>query len=131
MFILPFVCTRSPPSPSSSPLTILRILTLGGKDLWQEDDMLRLAEDILEPNGLPLLRHHSHKGIHFCQLDPTQLDLSEYYDWEEVDPTATPPVFCWRTFYWMGDTLPPPSTAYLGPFPCELLLRECATQSTS
>ena len=152
MFILPFVHTTqisppassssssSSPAPSPAPapplplalaprLQIIRILTLGGTDLWQEEEVLRLKEDVLDPNGLPLLCYDTYKGIHFCQLDPSRMDLSEYYEWDEVDPTVTPSVFCWRTFYWMGDVLPPPQTARLGPFSCKEIVQQCIALS--
>ena len=138
MFILPYVSSSH--ILSTVVLHRIRLLTVGGTGLWQEDNALRLHEDILEPNDLPLLSHHQHKDIYFCRLDPDRMNLSEYYDWEEVVPSDTT-VFCWRTFYVMeplppspslppsllpslppSSLLPPPSTVRLGPYTWEELL---------
>lgn len=135
MFILPYLySTLSLPTVF---LHRIRILTWGGTELWQEENILRLREDILEPNELPLISHHLYKNVHLCLLDETRLNLSEYYDWEEIPPSSSPdpPVFCWRTFYVMeprslslaspaspASFLSPPPTACLGPYTCEELL---------
>ena len=134
MFILPYVVsTRKLPYLT---LHTIYVLTVGGINLWQEEDpALSLKEDILEPNGLPLLSTHAVEDIHFCRLDPSQFTLSEYYQWEEVS-LSEKDVFCWRTFYEMevcpSSSLPPsspsspfltpPSTARLGPYSIEELL---------
>ena len=139
MFILPYLYSTLP-LPAVF-LHRIRILTWGGTELWQEENTLRLREDILEPNELPLVSHHLYKNVHLCLLDETQLNLSEYYDWEEIHPSVSsvsfvpsdPPVFCWRTFYVMEPRSPstassppfflsPPPTACLGPYTCEELL---------
>ena len=99
----------------------IKILTIGGHTLWQEDDHHNVEVDILQPNGIYLeipptqLNHH----LYFCKVDPHKTNLSDFYKWEEIsaDDTTT---FCWRSLYIFGETaewLPIPDTEQINGLP--------------
>ena len=101
-------------------ITIFQLLTIGGTLLWKEDDSLQLEEDILHPNGIYLqgsLIKHNH--IYLCPVDATQTNLSDFYQWKELEQGDTE-TFCWRTIYLAGESksyrgwLPIPSKETLG-----------------
>ena len=119
MFILPYVYhTRKLPHIT---IHIFTVLTVGGHGLWKEPDSLHVIEDVLQPNGFTPRSCTAYKDIFFCELDPSQINWSDYYDWKEVEDCSE--VFCWRSFYLLGTThtalsswLPFPKTEGLGPY---------------
>lgn len=134
MFILPYVYhTRKLPHMT---LHIFTMLTVGGRGLWKEDDHLQVIEDVLQPNGFAPRSCAQHKDIFFCELDPSQINWSDYYDWKEVEDSSE--VFCWRSFYLIGPSqttspiwLPPPTTEGLGPYSYDELFTHIVQKNTS
>ena len=128
MFILPYVYHhRKLPHLS---LYEVSVLTIGGTNLWVEDESLCVKNDILEPNGLSVLSQHTHKDVVICHVDKSQLDMTEYFHWNKETSKPDTDLFCWRTFYLIAslqvptDTytelwLPFPTTERLGPYACQ------------
>lgn len=125
MFILPYLYHRT--SLGSVILHEWNLLTVSGIRLWKEEDMLRLKEDILEPNGF-ILRSEPRRmnDLMLCELDDSKLDMSDYYRWEELttEQLCKDDVFCWRKYYSAGPSddlrasihsqwLPPPESHVL------------------
>ena len=131
MFILPYVYhQRKLPH-----MTIYEysILTLGGKELWKEDDSLCIINDILEPNGLSIISQSRYIDVILCKLDKTKLDMSEYYNWNEIELKTDIDIFCWRKYYIIVSNqlsakptiwLPFPDTERLGPYSSHELFRQ-------
>lgn len=129
MFILPYVYHhRKLPH-----LTVyeVSILTMGGTELWKEDDGMCVTTDILEPNGLSTHSCHKYKDVVFCHVNESQLDMTEYFHWKESETKPDATLFCWRPFYLIASPspqcdlwLPFPSTERLGPYGCQELFAE-------
>jgi len=80
----------------------IHVLTIGGNQLWEEDDHLRTKEDVLEPNGI------YGKGdirvvdtLHLCEVDTEQTQIADFYKWKEL-PAQDQDTFCWRDFYYFA-----------------------------
>jgi len=117
MFILPYVYhTRVLPHAT---IHVFSLLTVGGCALWAEEDHLRVTEEILEPNGLSPIRCTSYHDVMCCELDPSRIPWSDYYNWCEMDLRKDSDVFCWRTFYLLGSSCP--ASERLGPYSCQEL----------
>jgi hypothetical protein len=118
MFILPYVYhQRELPHLMMYEVCIL---TVGGTKLWKEDDALCVINDIMEPNGLSVLSHKRDKDIVFCRVDSTKIDMTEYYEWNEIKSnTKEMELFCWRRYYLVqsrhASTVPTVSTAPTAP----------------
>lgn len=100
MFILPY--HSSSRAFQAIHMTTLHCLTLGGTQLWKEDDSLDVIRDILEPNGIYLASPPIRvKDIVMCEVDTTRTNLADQYQWDEI-PLTDRHTFCWRTYYLMG-----------------------------
>lgn len=122
MYLLPYYSTQSPLPGTTACIHIMHLLTIGGHDLWEEDDRLRVVEDILEPNGLylsaPIQRIQSadHSSVIIaCPIDPCRTVIQDFYQWNEI-PKEDHTTFCWRIFYRCGTPFFPKGDR-LGPFP--------------
>ena len=100
MFILPY--HSSSRAFQAIHITTLHCLTMGGTQLWKEDDSLDVVRDILEPNGIYLASSPVRvKDIVLCEVDTTRTNLADQYQWDEISLTDRH-TFCWRTYYLMG-----------------------------
>jgi hypothetical protein len=100
MFILPY--HSSSRAFQAIHITTFHCLTLGGAQLWKEDDSLDVVHDILGPNGIYLASPPVRvKDIVFCEVDTTRTNLADQYQWDEISLTDRH-TFCWRTYYLMG-----------------------------
>lgn len=105
MFIIPFIYYKTALSQDSVNMYRFNVLTIGGTQLWAENDSLDPIIDILEPNGIFLegqpIRYNN---FYLCQVDPVKTDLNEFYKWDEIK-WDDKELFCWRTFYTFGNQL--------------------------
>jgi hypothetical protein len=105
MFIIPFTYEKT--TLQNPKITIHRfiILTIGGKQLWTENDSLDPIHDILHPNQIYLKSSFiKYENYYLCEVDITKTDLNEFYKWEEIE-LKDDECFCWRTFYTFGTDL--------------------------
>jgi hypothetical protein len=124
MFIIPFICKST--VHNNIIINNIKILTIGGKYLWEEDDNLHIDTDILEPNGIyrassTIKSIPAHPTYYLCEVDSNKTSLNEFYKWEELltDDDAT---FCWKTYTHLTDTnkntwLPSPLSEKLNSVP--------------
>lgn len=120
MFILPYVYhTRHLPDLT---IHIFSLLTVGGRRLWMEEDHLDLINDILQPNGFHPIDCTPYKDVMLCSLDPSQVNWSDYYHWEEIEDASE--VFCWRSFYLVSPLLSLPRTEGLEPYSYQELFHQ-------
>lgn len=97
MFIIPFIHNHI--TIQGIHVSVVQVLTVGGTNLWKEDNSLDVHKDILEPNGLYLSGKVIKKGNDvFCPIDKTRTALDDFYRWEETSKEDQE-TFCWRTFY--------------------------------
>lgn len=108
-------------------ITIFQVLTIGGKELWSEDDSLDVC-DILSSNDIFLTESPIKKGdIYFCRVDTTKTNINDFYKWNEISLNDTE-TFCWRKFYTFGENektinwLPIPDKEYIGKYSYKTLL---------
>lgn len=117
MFIIPFIHNHK--TIKGIHVSIIQILTIGGKMLWKEDDGLDINQDILEPNGLYLSGSMIKKNnMIYCPIDQSRTALDDFYRWEEMSKEDEE-TFCWRTFYLFSEkqnqhmVLPIPATTMI------------------
>jgi hypothetical protein len=105
MFIIPFTYLKTVISPHQIHIHRFNILTIGGNQLWTENDSLDLINDILTPNSIYLEKQPiKYNNYYLCQVDILKTDLNEFYKWEEIE-LKDKDRFCWRMFYTFGSEL--------------------------
>jgi hypothetical protein len=119
MFIIPYI--RNVTTYNNILVNVIKILTIGGKYLWEEGKNFDINTDILEPNDIfvknppkiaPLLSLH-----YLCEVDTTKTSLNDFYKWDELSITDEE-TFCWRSYTYLTDIdsnmwLPIPDTTTL------------------
>jgi hypothetical protein len=100
MFIVPF--THDIVDQNTIKINIVRILTIGGSALWEENNSLHLDNDILNPNDIyrrnkPL---KFNKNTYLCEVDCEKTNISDFYKWEEIELNDSE-TFCWRTYIYL------------------------------
>lgn len=105
MFIIPF--THVIKKENNIIIHVIKLLCIGGRDLWEEFDTNNIAKDILEPNSLfctttPFINLKG-QDIFICEIDGTKTTMSDFYNWEEIslDDNET---FCWKKIIHITDT---------------------------
>lgn len=83
-------------------------LSHAGKSIWTTDESGQVSdktiyEDYCEPNGFVVetIKQYD-KGLAFVQVNPSKMNLSEFYTWEEALQSPSKPE-CWRKFYFLQD----------------------------
>jgi hypothetical protein len=101
MFILPFIHKIT----VQAPLTVhtIKFLTVGGKDIWEEDNGLKIVKDILTPNDIYTKSKpvKFDKALRLCAVDTDRTQIADFYKWNELAATDTD-TFCWRTFVYVA-----------------------------
>ena len=97
MFIIPFihkVCTHNDIN-----VNVIKILTIGGKNLWEENDSLNIHTDILTPNEIFITGNiiKFDEKVQLCEVDLKKTNVNDFYKWEEINVNDRD-TFCWRTF---------------------------------
>lgn len=87
-------------------VNVIKILTIGGRYLWEESDSLDIYQDALEPNGIFIKSNaytHSLLPNHYlCEVDTDKTALTDFYKWEEL-PVTDEETFCWKTYTQLTD----------------------------
>jgi hypothetical protein len=89
-------------------VNVIKILTIGGKYLWEESDGLSIEADILEPNGIYIVDtpncifHSSRQTYYLCKVDIHKTALNEFYNWNEISITDEE-TFCWKSYTQLMD----------------------------
>lgn len=103
MFIIPYIHTVTPHN--NLLVNVIKILTIGGKYLWEESNGLIIETDILESNGIhilgaPKLLRPNH---YLCKVDIHKTALNEFYNWNEIS-LADEETFCWKSYTYLTDS---------------------------
>ena len=103
MLILPFI--HNVVNQNNIQINTIKILTIGGRGIWEEDNSLNIDKDILNSNDIyrkgAIIKFD--KQLQMCEVDTEKTRINDFYKWEEVafEDTET---FCWRTYiYLTGD----------------------------
>jgi hypothetical protein len=126
MFILPFIHEII----IQRQLTVhtIKVLTVGGQDIWEEADNLKINKDILNPNDIYAKSKpvRFDKALRLCAVDTNRTPVSDFYRWNELSSSESD-IFCWRTFtYIVSDNdgwLAIPSIEKLGRYSIRDIIR--------
>lgn len=103
MLILPFI--HNTINNNNFEVNVIKILTIGGQHLWEENNSLHLDNDILNPNDI--YRKDNiiafDKTLHLCEVDIGRTKIEDFYKWEEINLNDSE-IFCWKTYYYFTDT---------------------------
>jgi hypothetical protein len=102
MFIVPF--THKVVNQNLLKINVIKILTIGGASLWEEDNRLNIDTDILNPNGIyrNKLNIKINKLVNLYEIDTKKTIIDDFYMWEDIDMNDKE-TFCWRTFIYLAD----------------------------
>ena len=104
MFIVPFIHKIT--QETNFLVHSIKILTVAGKNLWEEDDSLHIDTDILNSNdiyrkGSPIKMMN--KNLTLCEVDIQKTNINDFYKWSDISLEDTE-TFCWRNYiYISGD----------------------------
>ena len=128
MLILPFIHNViSNNTTSNFQINVIKVLTIGGNTIWEEDSSLHIDNDILHPNDIyrkeEPINYDNH--LQLCEVDINKTNISEMYNWNECELNDSN-IFCWRTFYYFTNNkscwLEPPNNEKLGNYTIKELI---------
>lgn len=139
MFIVPFIYKIT--TENNINVHSITILTVGGKQLWEETDKtLKLDRDILEPNEIyrraPAFSINKDANkVEFCEVDTEKTRIADFYKWSELSLADTE-TFCWRTFtHLLGQSgecwLTAPKQEKLGKYDIDKLIKTIVEKKSS
>jgi len=112
MFIVPFIhsvinnnSNADAVADNNFKIHTIKILTIGGQRLWEEDDALNIERDILNSNGIYIQNSITKykKNIYLCDVDSQKTNVAEFYNWNEIELDDLD-TFCWKTYYFFTDS---------------------------
>ena len=122
MILVPYFIDTSNPN-----LTKLNLfLSDGGKTFWHTDDTEKQVKKMLKDNGFPLVSLKKEQDVMYANIDSTKLNMSEFYQWSELEDPQKSEDDVWRTFliptglwscpifkqeFWAASGLPPVLTS--------------------
>jgi hypothetical protein len=136
MFIIPYIISRK--DNINTCVYNIQILTIGGKELWEESNNLDIKSDILGPNGLYYknISADALKGMntYLCEIDRGQTNLNDFYKWKELSLNDND-TFCWKTFIYITDNngniwLPIPSNEKISNFKIQDIIHVILSKNT-
>jgi hypothetical protein len=101
MLIIPFI--HNVVDQNSIQVHTIKVLTIGGHGIWEEDNSLNLDKDILNPNDIyrkgTTIKFD--KQLQICEVNTEKTKISDFYKWDEIafEDTET---FCWRTYVYLS-----------------------------
>jgi hypothetical protein len=102
MLILPFI--HNTISNNNFEVNSIKILTIGGQNLWEENNSLHIDNDILNPNDIYRKGHIiNDNSLYLCEVDTNLTKIEDFYKWEEINLNDSE-TFCWKTYYYFTDT---------------------------
>ena len=73
-------------------------LSDGGRTFWRTDETEKQVKKTLKENGFPLLSLKTQDGIMYANIDSTKLNMSDFYQWSELEDPSISQEDAWRTF---------------------------------
>lgn len=101
MLIIPFI--HNVVDQNSIQIHTIKVLTIGGRGIWEEDNSLNLDKDILNPNDIyrkgTTIKFD--KQLQICEVNTEKTKITDFYKWDEIafEDTET---FCWRTYVYLS-----------------------------
>ena len=122
MILVPYFIDTS--NPNWTKLNLF--LSGGGKAFWHTDDTEKQVKKMLKDNGFPLVSLKKEQDVMYANIDSTKLNMSEFYQWSELEDPQKSEDDVWRTFliptalwscpvfkqeFWESSGLPPMLTS--------------------
>ena len=82
----------------------IKILTISGKELWEEPNTNNIDSEILNPNDIYCTNNtiKIDQNTYLCEVDIDKTNINDLYKWKEIDMNDTT-TFCWKDYaYFMG-----------------------------
>ena len=71
-------------------LQLSLFLCEGGRSIWSVDDMTdKEIKKMLKDNGFPVVKLERHESTVYAAIDRSKLSMSDFYQWDEINPNAT------------------------------------------
>lgn len=100
MLILPFI--HDAIQHNNIQINTIKLLTIGGKHIWEENNLFHIDKDILNTNDIfrkgDTIKFNNELNI--CEVDTTKTTISDFYKWEEINVEDNE-TFCWRTYIYI------------------------------
>jgi len=101
MLIIPFI--HNVVDQNSIQIHTIKVLTIGGRGIWEEDNSLNLDKDILNPNDIyrkgTTIKFD--KQLQICEVNSEKTKITDFYKWDEI-PFEDTETFCWRTYVYLS-----------------------------
>jgi hypothetical protein len=94
MILVPYFIDTS--NPNWTKLNLF--LSGGGKAFWHTDDTEKQVKKMLKDNGFPLVSLKKEQDVMYANIDSTKLNMSEFYQWSELEDPSSSEDDVWRTF---------------------------------
>jgi hypothetical protein len=134
MFIIPYIRTKT--AYNNILVNVIKILTISGKNLWEENNEFDIITDILEPNDIFLKNKPKNipslPSYYICEVDVSKTALNNFYKWDEL-PITDEETFCWKSYTYLTDIennmwLPIPDTTMLSDCKVSDIIRAILSQ---
>ena len=103
MLILPYI--HEIVKQNNLDIHTIKLLTVGGKNIWEESEKLDIDNDILNPNDIyrkgEIIKIKKH--LQLCEVDVDKTQINDFYKWDEISINDSD-TFCWRSIYYFLDT---------------------------
>lgn len=78
----------------------IRLLTIGGKYLWEESDNSDV-DIILKDNNIYCTDITQNNNMYLCKINVEKTDINDIYKWSEININDM--TFCWKDYiYFIG-----------------------------
>ena len=94
MILLPYFIDAS----NSNWIKFNLFLSDGGKAFWHTDDTEKQIKKMLKDNGFPLISLKKEGDVMYASIDKTKMNMSEFYQWSELEDPQKSEDDVWRTF---------------------------------
>jgi hypothetical protein len=94
MILVPYFIDTS--NPNWTKLNLF--LSGGGKAFWHTDDTEKQVKKMLKDNGFPLVSLKKEQDVMYANIDSTKLNMSEFYQWSELEDPSSSEDDVWRIF---------------------------------
>ena len=71
-------------------LQLSLFLCEGGRSIWSVDNMTdKEIKKMLKDNWFPVVKLERHESTVYATIDRSKLSMSDFYQWDEINPNAT------------------------------------------
>jgi hypothetical protein len=97
MLIIPFIHRATPVN--NITVHYIKILTVGGHTLWEEENNSDIINDILLPNDIHVKSIKYINNTYICEVDKDKTNIYDIYNWNEIELLSD--TICWKDFIYL------------------------------